>query len=612
VAAGGVAFLRPEAAGPSPGCPPGPSFNGDSDTDDAVVHVWNGGSPQNLGRAATAVARSADWIAALVSEPGEPGPSLNGDGDDLDAVVQVHDVSGGSWTNVGLAGDSLAMSGSLAVFLTPERDEGDTDLNGDGDTDDRVLHVYDADVVGLTNTGHAAEEFVVGDNRLVAFRTREARQRRDLNGDGDQNDGVLQVYDAVTQQVITSRMAVTPCRLEACDPRTPYRVLNDTVTFLTLEADQGEDLNDDGDQEDLVVQVLNARKACNDDSVVGTCHALASVPAGICTDTARACASDEGCPNGTCFTPPGGCTLDLGTACQPGTPGTCGSDEYCEPKFGHPGTGTCRLVVGPCASQTDCSDPAVCYKSDQSFNRLAGPLGRQNAGAAVFTGAGRCVEDLGTPCTPGSGCEPGEYCASGTCRREQGVCTNDADCPAGATCAQDLLRQTAEDSDGDELPDAIDNCPEVANILQQDADNDGRGDACDAEACSGITDVKARVILKSRTGKLIAKFRLPLAAYTGEPVTVTLSDKDGAFASATVASLPPSGSTGRKWQHASSADGLQKVALKQLATPATFQAKIKAKHWFTPAQANRVAGNTLLTLRIGTSCFHHAATKKVD
>lgn len=35
------------------------------------------------------------------------------------------------------------------------------------------------------------------------------------------------------------------------------------------------------------------------------------------------------------------------------------------------------------------------------------------------------------------------------------------------------------DSDGDRVADAQDNCPDVSNKDQQDADGNGRGDACD-------------------------------------------------------------------------------------------------------------------------------------
>jgi DMSO/TMAO reductase YedYZ molybdopterin-dependent catalytic subunit len=37
------------------------------------------------------------------------------------------------------------------------------------------------------------------------------------------------------------------------------------------------------------------------------------------------------------------------------------------------------------------------------------------------------------------------------------------------------------DNDGDDIPNSIDNCPDVANALQVDSDGDGTGNACDAD-----------------------------------------------------------------------------------------------------------------------------------
>jgi hypothetical protein len=42
------------------------------------------------------------------------------------------------------------------------------------------------------------------------------------------------------------------------------------------------------------------------------------------------------------------------------------------------------------------------------------------------------------------------------------------------------------DSDGDGVPDPIDNCPAAGNPRQEDADGDGRGDACAADG--GVSD----------------------------------------------------------------------------------------------------------------------------
>ena len=42
------------------------------------------------------------------------------------------------------------------------------------------------------------------------------------------------------------------------------------------------------------------------------------------------------------------------------------------------------------------------------------------------------------------------------------------------------------DTDGDGVPDDLDNCPAIANPGQEDADGDGVGDACDV--CPGFDD----------------------------------------------------------------------------------------------------------------------------
>ena len=422
VADGMAAFLRPEQAGPATGCPAGPDLNGDGDAVDAVVHLWRGpGSVMNLGCAGTAISLSPTWVAALVPEAGQGATDLNGDGDTDDTVVQVHRVAGpfgsgctgpaSSWLNLMQAADVVQTADvpigggsvlSVVAMITPEAAQR-ADLNGDGDTTDRVLQLFTLDAAGGAARApiqQAAEDFVLG-GTLLAFRTPEAAQGKDLNGDGDTADDVLQVFDLATGMLLNSGSAVTPCRLAACDPRQPYRVFTDSVKFLTLEADQGADLNNDGDMDDLVIQVLNVRTG-----VVRTIG-----------------------------------TVSQDTAAQ--------------------------------------SDP------------LGAPLTPdQQAGAAVFVGAGRCVE-LGEPCGPDAACPSGASCENGTCVQDHGVCATVADCPAGSVCRPDPVVVAVADTDGDGIADPLDNCPSVPNPDQVDSDRDGVGDACDLETATTTTDNRA-------------------------------------------------------------------------------------------------------------------------
>jgi Tol biopolymer transport system component len=525
VAGGVAAFLRPEAAPlGTPACPGG-SLNGDTDTTDRVVQLWRGDSrAENLGRAAVAVALSEQRLAALVSEDAEGQTDLNGDGDTKDLVVETHPVAtAGDWTNLGQAADHVDVAGDIVAFTTPEAAQGNRDLNGDGDTLDRVVQVYDAAADGgrgtLTNLGQAAEEFVLGPSGLVAFRTHEASLCRvpvdksncqagqlpaectlaqcDLNEDGDCCDDVLQIYSPMMGVLVNTRMAVTPCRLEACDPRVPYRVLDHTVTFLTFEADQGQDLNGDNDKDDLVVQVFNVAQACSTGTMAGACNVVASASMGTCTDTGAACAQDQDCRTGTCFVPPGGCLLDINMPCNVLTP-SCPTGSFCRPTGNL--VGRCQQVQGPCQSNADCVSPAACNVPDQNFRRLVNPLARRDGGTLVFHGpaAGRCIEQFDTQCTLSEECVPGESCDAGRCQRDHGVCQRDTDCMPPAFCKRDVLAQTAADTDGDEIPDIIDNCPGVKNPLQEDSDGDHIGDACDASpnctSAMSLPSVRCRLL----------------------------------------------------------------------------------------------------------------------
>ncbi len=462
---GMAAYLRPESAMGTANCPSG-SLNVDSDVRDSVVQFWPGsGISQNLGIAATAVSLSSSHVAALVSESGENDTDLNGDSDTNDTVVQIHPAGSGSWANTGQAADVVKMTGSFALFVTPEADQGGAPLNGDADSSDRVLQIFDAAtsqlapcsaaVGGNCSAGvrQAAEEFVVGEPtttscgmvQLVAFRTRESAQGSNLNstangiasGDNDTTDDVLLVYDLVSGTLQNTGQAVTPCQIPECDPRFPYKVEGGRVRFLTAEAEQGNrDLTGEGNL-GLALQLYDF---CGDITTT-----LGEVKNGN-GDADPLAVHDESV---TYVVQSGRCVLDQPIPCDPNND-ACGGGASCS---------TDKCSLGAC-------NPGTLH----------------------------CVDAPGTACTNDGDCnvcvEWGGLCSSdGDCARcvvhQPGSCTNSDDCASGSTCHAALIVAATgiNDQDDDGVPDDQDNCVAVPNTNQSDLDEDRVGDACDAQTC---------------------------------------------------------------------------------------------------------------------------------
>jgi hypothetical protein len=503
-----AAFLSPEQDSET-------DLNGDGDTTDSVVQLYTGrdGHVINLRRAAHAVAMSERWLAALVSEKDEER-DLNGDGKHNALVVHVTPSDGTEpWTNLGVSGIRLDVAGDTVAVATLESDE-NKDLNGDGDREDRVLQLYDARTGTLINTGQAIEEFVLGPD-VVAFRTSEAAQGQDLNGDVDTGDIVMQVYDVRTRRLINTGQTAIPCVYEACDPRVPYRVTADSVKFLTLESQQGQDLNGNGTMDDLVLQTFNIPKALaamdaqlrslSDSGVrsdptgsgpaeqtptagrfqrserrradgtvlAGPLTTLGAVSVGICSDTGRACASATDCgATAHCYLPPGGCVTNLHTACDTTLAiNPCGEHQYCVPTKVQ-GHGDCYLSQGTCTSDADCTAPARCQAAGQSVQRLISPLFTPGSGHVVFTAA-----------------------------RADGR----------------LAVVGARDSDGDGIADPFDNCPYVANADQADANANGVGDACEASAPAPSPTAVATVTAQPTASPTESRSPTVLASRTPAP-----------------------------------------------------------------------------------------------
>lgn len=260
-------------------------FNGDDNASDSVPALFDVASmdttviPLSLGpwqshtnkeRNGLEVPRSEDWFALRVFESGQGKTDLNGDGDHADDVLHVHFPAGGVTVNTGVAVERLiepelvaghdpAAAEDYLAYTVDERAQG-ADLDGDGFVGGWMLVLQDlrgsAPVV-VRHPPFAVELQQWG--RFVSFW--EYAPLPDAVWSFPQGHRrTLMIYDTHTGRATRTRYSSSdghPLDDEA-EPRYE-RLAGPFVLHHRAEDAAGADLNGDGDTDDRVVAVYDAR-----------------------------------------------------------------------------------------------------------------------------------------------------------------------------------------------------------------------------------------------------------------------------------------------------------------------------------------------------------------
>jgi hypothetical protein len=247
-------------------------------------------TPGSTGAAGQDEAVRAALPAFLVNES-EAG-DLNGDGDSTDSVLHVFVAKQRLTINLRLAAASVCRTilgppffictpvspvagHTIIAFLVGESAQGNTDLNGDGDASDDVLHVYNAMTGASINTRLAVAHGLGRDvssytypvmpviaGHGIALLVGEAEQgETDLNLDGDTDDDVLHIVEPRAHEIVNLELAAATIQ-GPFGARNPIALQLDgqDVTFVAGEVEQGGvDLNGDGDSDDQVTYLLKVQ-----------------------------------------------------------------------------------------------------------------------------------------------------------------------------------------------------------------------------------------------------------------------------------------------------------------------------------------------------------------
>jgi uncharacterized repeat protein (TIGR01451 family) len=147
-------------------------------------------------------------------------------------LIRYYDVATQTVRDTGAVGSHSAVFGRFIVFQTDEAALG-LDLTGDGDRLDTVIRYYDLEAGQVFNTGQLGFEPDIYED-LITFWVFEPRVQQDLNGDGDREDPIVQVY-RIREGGSALPLRVTGLRVEREARALRFRALGEGIEAIRVQ-----------------------------------------------------------------------------------------------------------------------------------------------------------------------------------------------------------------------------------------------------------------------------------------------------------------------------------------------------------------------------------------
>jgi uncharacterized repeat protein (TIGR01451 family) len=147
-------------------------------------------------------------------------------------LIRYYDVAKQTVRDTGAVGSHPAVFGRFIVFQTDEAALR-LDLTGDGDRLDTVIRYYDLEAGQVFNTGQLGFEPDIYED-LITFWVFEPRVQQDLNGDGDREDPIVQVY-RIRESGSALPLRVTGLRVEREARALRFRALGEGIEAIRVQ-----------------------------------------------------------------------------------------------------------------------------------------------------------------------------------------------------------------------------------------------------------------------------------------------------------------------------------------------------------------------------------------